>query len=144
MALTQKIKLKELENFIGYRLRRAQLSVFSDFIESCAEVGLRPAQFSVLYLIDQNHGIKQSDIAKALGFQRTNFVVMLDELESRGLARREKSETDKRSHEIYLTEQGKQRLEDAMEAVQAHEERMIAKIGADNKAELLKFLKKFE
>ena len=40
-----------MDTIIGYKLRRAQLYVFQDFIASFAKLKLRPAEFSVLTLI---------------------------------------------------------------------------------------------
>ena len=57
-------------------------------ITNFAELDLRPAQYSVLVLLGHTPGLKQSDVAAALGIQRANFVVLFDGLERRGLARR--------------------------------------------------------
>ena len=45
------IDLGYLDGLLGYRLRRAQLAVFQDFITSMRDYDLRPAQFSVLAII---------------------------------------------------------------------------------------------
>src|SRR5918999_295288 len=82
------VDLGRLGNMIGYVLRRAQLAVFDDLIATFAELDLRPAQYSVLVLLGEHPGLKQSDVAAALGIQRANFVVLFDGLERRGLARR--------------------------------------------------------
>ena len=104
-----------LGQMTGYALRRAQISVFEDFIATIAETGLRPAQFSVLVLLDQTPGLTQSAVAAALGIQRANFVTLINELERRGLARREPSLTDKRSHALQLTDKGQVTLKRARE-----------------------------
>ena len=56
-----KLDLGPLPHLLGYALRRAQIAVFADFIAAFEPLGLRPAQFSVLLLIDINPGCKQSD-----------------------------------------------------------------------------------
>src|SRR5262245_37150249 len=75
-----------LGEMIGYALRRAQLAVFDEAIRVFAELDLRPAQYSVLALVGHRPGLKQSDVAAALGIQRANFVTLFDGLEQRGLA----------------------------------------------------------
>ena len=82
------VDLGPLPELIGYVLRRAQLAVFQDFFAAFAPFDIRPAQFSVLTVIERNPGLTQSQAAEALGIKRTNFVGMLDELETRGLAAR--------------------------------------------------------
>ena len=91
---------------VGYALRRAQLAVFDEVIANFAELDLRPAQYSVLVLLGHSPGLKQSEVASALGIQRANFVVLFDGLEHRGLARRSPAPNDRRSYALYLTEAG--------------------------------------
>src|SRR5690606_1470242 len=52
---------------VGYRLRRAQLSVFQRFMATFEALNLRPAEYSVLALIADNPGRKQTEIAEILG-----------------------------------------------------------------------------
>ena len=88
MSERRTIDLGPLPELIGYVLRRAQLAVFQDFFAAFAPFDIRPAQFSVLTIIERNPGLTQTQVAEALGIKRTNFVGMLDELEKRGLAER--------------------------------------------------------
>lgn len=119
------LDLAELTGVVGYVMRRAQIAIFEDFIARFAALDLKPAQYSVLLVIGRNPGRKQSEIAAALGIQRPNFVAMLDELERRGLAERVRSVTDRRSHAIVLTDDGRALLDRAL-AVQADQEAIIA------------------
>ena len=120
-----------LGQMTGYVLRRAQIAVFEDFIATIAETGLRPAQFSVLVMLDQTPGLTQSAVAAALGIQRANFVTLVNELERRGLATREASPTDKRSHALHLTAKGQATLKRARELHADHERRVRAALGDD-------------
>ena len=116
---------------MGYLLRRAQLAVFQDFIQSFAELDLRPAQFSALVAIRDNPGRKQSEIAAALAIKRANFVALMDELERRGLAIRRKADGDRRSHALHLTEAGGATLARAERVLAEHEARLSAQLGGD-------------
>src|SRR5262249_13388464 len=80
------VDLDVLDRVVGYLLRRAQLAVFHDFFETFSRVNVRPAQFSVLVVIERNPGLKQTQIADALGIKRTNFVSLVDGLEPTGPA----------------------------------------------------------
>src|SRR5262245_28513195 len=93
-----RVGLAAVGNVLGYKLRRAQLHVFQDFLASFSKLKLRPAEFSVLALMAQKPGQKQSEIAETLGIKRANFVALMDGLESRGLAVRRRADTDRRSH----------------------------------------------
>lgn len=137
------IQLGYLDGLLGYMLRRAQLAVFQDFLVQMKVFDLRPAQFSVLAIIQANPGLKQSRVSEALGINRANFVALLDELEQRKLARRAPAETDRRSNALYLTPQGEAFLEKAFRHLQAHHERRLDSIlGPADKQRLLDLLAK--
>lgn len=133
-----------LTGLVGYALRRAQVAAFADFLATTAEVGLRPAQFSVLLLIETNPGCRQSDVAEALGIRRSNFVAMMDELERRGLTRRGRSRRDGRSYALALTPAGREQLARAKALVAAHEARLTGALTPEEVSTLLATLARVE
>src|SRR5438045_4556737 len=137
----QSIDLGPLPELIGYVLRRAQLAVFQDFFGAFAPFDIRPAQFSVLTIIERNPGLTQTKVAEALGIKRTNFVGMLDELETRGLAERRQTARDKRSYALYLTADGAALMRKLRPVLKAHESRMVAKLGEEGRDALIALLR---
>lgn len=129
--------LPELGEIIGYKLRRAQLAVFQDFIETFARIKLRPAEFSVLALIARTPGQKQTEIAEQLGIKRANFVALMDGLERRGLAERRKGQIDKRSHSLHLTAEGRRFVQRMAGMWHTHEQRLVDKLGGPAERETL-------
>lgn len=128
---------------IGYRLRRAQLSVFQQFLSFFETLNLRPAEYSVLVLMEENPGRKQSEIAAALSIKRANFVALVDGLEKRGLISREVVANDRRANALYLTEQGTRFLADARDVHAKLEDDLVAKLGGTEQRDtLLSLLKK--
>src|ERR1700674_4213083 len=101
------VDLGPLPDLIGFMLRRAQIAVFKEIFRLFSEVDIRPAQFSVLTVIESNPRLTQSQVSGALGIKRTNFVALLDSLERRGLAERQPAAGDRRSYALHLTENGK-------------------------------------
>jgi DNA-binding MarR family transcriptional regulator len=136
----QSIDLGPLPELIGYVLRRAQLVVFQDFFSSFAPFDIRPAQFSVLTVIERNPGLTQSQVAEALGIKRTNFVGMLDALEARGLTERRQAARDKRSYALYLTAEGSALMRKLKPVLKAHESRVVALVGEDGRDRLVELL----
>ncbi|WMT91694.1 MarR family winged helix-turn-helix transcriptional regulator [Pelagibacterium sp. H642] len=112
------LRTEATTEIVGYRLRRAQLSVFQRFIAAFEQLNLRPAEYSVLALIADNPGRKQTEIAEILGIKRANFVALINGLDSRGLTERRVARGDRRANALYLTEEGERFLERAR-AVQA-------------------------
>jgi len=137
---TKTIDLGPLPELTGYVLRRAQLAVFQDFFAAFAAFDIRPAQFSVLTVIERNPGLTQSQVAAALGIKRTNFVGLLDTLERRGLAERRPAARDKRSYALYLTAEGAALMRKLKPVLKAHESRMIARVGEDGRDRLVELL----
>jgi DNA-binding MarR family transcriptional regulator len=129
-----------LNGYVGYALRRAQGAIFADFNQTLAQLNLRPGQFAVLLLIDQNPGTSQSSVSAALGIQKANFVATIADLERRGLVRRRKSDTDGRTYSLGLTPRGRSVLQNAAELQSQHEARVIAHIGPDGRLQLLNLL----
>jgi DNA-binding MarR family transcriptional regulator len=125
----RRVEVPPMATIIGYKLRRAQLLVFQDFIETFARMKLRPAEFSVLAIIAETPGLKQSEIAEMLGIKRANFVALMDNLEKRGLAERRKAQADRRSHSLHLTAEGVRFVEKMIAQWSEHENRMIARLG---------------
>jgi len=137
------LQFGESSELLGYSLKRAQLKVFEDFLRCVAPLQLTPAQFSVLLLLERNHGRNQTEIANTLGILRPNFVSMLDGLESRDLCARMRSANDRRSHILVLTDKGRAVLARAKKLVATkHEARLIELLGPANHAALLGMLSK--
>ena len=129
-----------LSGYVGYALRRAQGVIFADFNHTLAKLDLRPGQFAVLVIIDQNPGTSQSSVSAALGIQKANFVATIADLEKRGLVRRRKSETDGRTYSLGLTPRGRSLLQHAAELQSVHEARVVAQIGNEGRMQLLGLL----
>jgi DNA-binding MarR family transcriptional regulator len=134
------LKMTPLSGYVGYALRRAQGVIFADFNHALAELDLRPAQFAVLLMIDQNPGASQSSVSAALGIQKANFVALIADLEQRGLVRRRRSHTDGRTYSLGLTPRGRAQLQRAAELQSVHEARVIAQIGREGREQLLALL----
>lgn len=134
------MKLTPLSGYVGYALRRAQGVIFADFNHTLASLDLRPGQFAVLVMIDQNPGASQSRVSAALGIQKANFVATIADLEKRGLVRRRKSDSDGRTYSLGLTSRGRSLLQHAAELQSLHEKRVIAQIGSEGRLQLLSLL----
>jgi len=136
------LDLSALTGITGYPLRRAQLAVFDDFNRRFASLDLSPAQYSALVAIGDNPGRKQSEIAGALGIQRPNFVAMMDELERRGLAERLRSDADRRSHALVLTQRGSELVARARLAQSQQEEAIARLLGPQGRETLVALLRR--
>jgi DNA-binding MarR family transcriptional regulator len=136
----KRIDVGYLNEHVGYVVRRAQLAIFKDFIQTLAPVDIRPAQYSVLIVIGQNPGLTQAELGRALAIKRANLVGMLNELERRKLARRVASPSDRRSHALHLTANGRQMLARFHRLALEHEKRATRTLDSAEKRVLLDLL----
>ena len=124
-----RLRAEATTGIIGYRLRRAQLNVFQKFLAVFEDLRLRPAEYSVLVLIADNPGRKQTEIAEVLGIKRANFVTLVHGLEERGLVERSSSLQDKRANALHLTSTGQEFLANARAMHEAMEADLVARLG---------------
>ena len=133
-----------LPSLLGYVLRRAQLSVFSDFTTTFAKAGeaLTPGEFGLLVLVERNAGLSQMALARALGIDRSTLVPILDRLQARGLLLRHRSLTDGRTHALALTPAGEKALARFIRLVRTHEKRIASGLSATEISTLIDLLNK--
>jgi DNA-binding MarR family transcriptional regulator len=135
--------LGRLVEHLGYFVRRAQLWIFQDFIRTLAKVDIRPAQYSVLLLIEANPSLSQSTLSQTLGIERARLVRLLDGLEARRFVQRRRSRNDRRAHILSLTAQGRSALGQIKVMADEHEQRLAQKVGVRNRRALLRLLAVF-
>ena len=132
----------QLEEFIGYNLKRAYMIVLNDFRRSLGEGGLSPRLFSALSLVVQFPNITQSGLSRVLGIERSGLVALIDDLEARGYLERTHVPGDRRVQALVPTASGRRALEDALAAVRAHEASLLSVLSAEEKDTLVALLKK--
>ena len=137
-------ELDRLEGLLGYVLRRAQVAVSRSFVEIFADLDVRQTQLGVLSVVESAPGLKPSRVGTLLGIKRTNMAPLLDDLERRGLVRREPAPDDRRSQALFLTEAGAALLAELHRRELDHEARIAATLSAGERETLLALLKRVE
>ncbi|WP_116865807.1 MarR family winged helix-turn-helix transcriptional regulator [Pseudomonas syringae] len=131
-----------LDDLIGYAMRRAQLKLFQNLIGRLSAHDLRPAQFSALAIIEQNPGLMQADLAKALAIEPPQVVPLLNKLEERALAVRVRCKPDKRSYGIFLSKSGETLLRELKQIAVDSDLESTAALDQKERQDLLRLLKK--
>lgn len=97
-----------LDTFI--KLTRAMESVASRLF-ACGCLGdLTPSQFSVLEALYHLGAMNQTEISSKLLKSASNMVTVIDNLENRGLVRRQRDQRDRRSAIVSLTDSGSEAI----------------------------------
>ena len=86
---SQKFKLE-----LNRKLKKSGLDVSSD-------------QWTVLMFLSDNNGPTQTDLAQKLYKDRANLTRILDLMEKNQLVERQRSSTDRREYNVFITEKGK-------------------------------------
>ena len=74
--------------------------------------GTTRAQWIVLFRLRQQEGLSQVDLADVLELQPISLVRLLDRLVEHGLLERRHDPKDRRANRVFLTENGKQLVDD--------------------------------
>jgi DNA-binding MarR family transcriptional regulator len=106
-----------------------------------ASFGLPPGSLSVLTLIQANSGCSQTDLARTTGMSKSGVVGLVDELERRGLASRDRSPDDRRRNILTLTKKGKAQLEQMADVQIAQENPILERLGKAELRTLIKLLR---
>jgi len=142
-AGAEKLAFGQLNHHLGFFLRRLQVWVFQDFIQILAAMKVRPAQYSVLLIIEANPGRSQAAIGQTLGIERARLARLLHELERRKWISRRASENDARSHCLHLTADGEKALARIKSLAAQHEARLAEHVGVNRRTQLMDLLRDF-
>jgi MarR family transcriptional regulator, 2-MHQ and catechol-resistance regulon repressor len=89
------------------KLVRASESVMARIHRHLAGVGLTISQFGALEALYHLGPLSQAEIAKKVLKSTGNITMVIDNLEKRGLARRQRKEDDRRYYTVQLTPEGR-------------------------------------
>lgn len=136
------LKRTDLEQLIGYNLKRAYIVVKDDFREAMGKDGLSARVFSALSLTIDHANITQSELARMMGIERSGLVAIVDELEVKGCLSRVQVPTDRRVQALIPTKAGRELYSETIEAVRAHEDSLFSDFTEAEIEQLLRLLKK--
>ena len=141
-ATEEALSLGGLETTVGFVLRLAQVAVFKDLLAALKPFDLRVTDLSVLMVIEATPGLQQRAIGDMLRIQRPNLVIILDQLQARGLVRRDPVPGDRRSYALSITPEGSLLLQHAKAAHAAHDRKVLAALGDLDKEKMLAALER--
>jgi DNA-binding MarR family transcriptional regulator len=131
-----------LDDILGFHIRLAHGAVYRHFNETFGAIGLTQKQTSVLWLVSDNPGISQIDIARRLQIDRATMMAITNSLTGRDLLERRTSLADRRRQTLHLTTSGAEALATAREAVAAHEVWLKARFTCEEVSRLVELLRR--
>ena len=126
---------------IAYLLVQLGFHLAGRFAEQLAPLGLEPRHFGMLTRLAANEGRSQQAIGELMGLNPTRMVFLVDELEKRGLVERRRNPADRRSHALYLTDEGRAKLREAQQVSATHAGQVGASLTGEQRAQLTALLR---
>ncbi len=125
---------------VGFTLSSIGYAVARRFRETLAPLALEPREFALLRAVGVAEGISQQAAGERLQIPASRMVAFVDALEARQLLERRHDARDRRKRALYLTPEGRQLLERALELAMGFERHLCAPIGEDERERLLGLL----
>ncbi len=117
---------------LGYLLKHAQLRLAELAEPLYAPLGVTGRQLALLTLFGDGPARSQQDGAARLGVDRTTMVALVDELEAKGLVRREVAPGDRRKRLVLLTPEGERVREAGTEVTRQAEALLLEPLSAED------------
>ena len=100
------------------------------------------SQRRVLFLLHRRGPMSQKELLDTMGVRAGSLSELLSKLEAKGYIAREKSETDKRNYNVFITPNGLEVLEELQRQYHASMADLLAGFPEEDKAELNHLLNK--
>lgn len=130
----------QLAEAVGPRVRLLRNALAARSIAALEEFGLPTGSLTVLSLIAANPGSSQTVLAKAAGLNKSALVGIVDELEKRGLAARDRSASDRRRNQLSVTPAGEAAMKAMLDRVRVGEDAVRDALGSAEHRRLLELL----
>src|SRR6202521_4742033 len=112
------------------------------FAERLARLRLLPPHAGILGVLRKSGGLSQQGLAEVLHMHPSALVAIIDELEERGLVKRQDSLDDRRTYELHLTDKGQVALRDISRVAQEHNESLCTALSRSEREQLVEFLQR--
>ena len=100
------VELGDIKQSPGFLLRIAQLKAFGSFFDQVGALGIKPGEFTVLWVVSLNPGLKQGAIARTLHIKPAHMTKLVARLAGEGLMERTPDTIDRRAVRLTLTAKG--------------------------------------
>jgi len=130
----------DLESSLSHLLRRAQQFAYDQFVQQMGNSTLTPRQFIVLFAVNEEEGLSQTDLVNRTGIDRSTLADMISRMIKNGLLARRRTAEDARANAVRLTAAGRRALKGAMPKALAAEKLLLDILPKGAQADLMKAL----
>jgi DNA-binding MarR family transcriptional regulator len=134
--------ISPLPAHLGYWLRLVSNHVSSTFTRRLAEQGVGVAEWVLLRELFDREDMSPAELAEALGMTRGAISKLEDRLAGRALIVRSPDATDRRSHRLALSSEGRALVPRLAEIADANDEACFGGLDEPARAELARVLRR--
>jgi DNA-binding MarR family transcriptional regulator len=136
------LNFDQLDAFLGFHMRQAQGTLHRRIVAALSGLELSQKLAAVLWLIGANPGTSQIAVGGALRMDRATTMNLIDKLEARGAAVRQRSKVDRRRQELYLTPAGQAMLVEVKAIVKGLERQFAERFSSEELETLARLLRR--
>ena len=114
----------------------------SQFAKRLQTLKLAPQHAGILRILNSTPGITQQALAATLGMVPSRLVILVDEMEQRGLIERRGNPEDRRRYALHVTEKGRSTLKAISRIAREHSQALLAGISEEEQQQLAIFLQR--
>ena len=128
------------EQRLGATVHEINLMVARLFNRRVRDIGLTRAQWQIIYLLNGNDGLTQTEIAERLVMAKAPLGKIVDRLENDGWVQRRDDASDRRVKRVFITDSVPPLIEPVSELVDEISERAMRGISAAERRKLFALL----
>ena len=136
------VDLGWLQTSVTFHLRYAQDKSFRTMTRGARAKHWRPGVFSILMVVQQNPGINQTQLSRAIGRDKSSLTDTLLTLDEEGLVTRARTSPDRRSYGLSLTASGEALLRKLWPGAKSHEAGLRRVLGLKDSGHFVKLLQR--
>jgi DNA-binding MarR family transcriptional regulator len=130
-----------IDSYLLYLLARASDSVSAQFHARLGDHGLQVREWRVLAALSDGDGLMLGELAEIALQRQPTMTKIVDRMERAGLVERRPGEKDRRQVRIFITPEGRRRVDAALRDARRHEADVLAGLTAADAARLKSVLR---
>lgn len=140
--VTSELDLDGLDSVLGLHIGMLNSLFVAHLERRLDRLSVTPKQVAILWLVNANPGIRQSDLSRFFQIERPTVHQFVRQLLRNDFIVNEPSKLDRRAGGLWITEEGARVLGEARVDIADHETNLTSSITAREKAELFRIIAK--
>lgn len=136
------LDLDGLDSVLGLHIGTVNTLFVTRLEKQLDPLNVTPKQVAILWLVNANPGVKQTDLSKFFQIERPTVHQFVRQLMKNGFVINEPSKLDRRAGGLWLTDEGREVLVSSRAAIVEHEDQLTDCLTSREKSELFRILMK--